>query len=186
MKLHLARSAGAALLLLGFTLIAAASPPSPFTARDGLDLAADAAHAWAPDARLVYVENDEDADTEGAAARWGYLFFSEQRGRCRAYSLERDRIRQARDLDFVFDAPPLPMNWVDSGAAVAGAEAAGGAEYRERHGGRLSSVILLRGAFHPDRPDMSTWTLIYHAEGVPSLTVLLDAADGEAIRTWEG
>ena len=46
----------------------------PFSARSGLDLARDAARRWAPDARLVYLENDEPVAEDGTAVRWGYLF----------------------------------------------------------------------------------------------------------------
>ena len=42
----------------------------PFNARDGLFVADAAARAWANDALLVYIENDESVDSQGAAGRW--------------------------------------------------------------------------------------------------------------------
>ncbi|MCB1164135.1 hypothetical protein KDL67_15710 [bacterium] len=189
------RTAPALVLLLALGIAPWSTPAraderAPFAARDGLALAADAARAWADDAQLVYVENDEDLGAAGQAPRWGYLFRSTQRGRCRSYSLSFDggaaKVLQARDLDFDFDAPPLPTQWVDSAAALLSADDAGGRDYCRKHQGRLSSMVLLRGAFHPQRPDMSTWTVVYTSPDAPSFYVLLDASSGHAVRTWRG
>ena len=42
-----------------------AGDPVPFSARAGLDVASDAALSWAPDAELVYLENDEMVRPDG-------------------------------------------------------------------------------------------------------------------------
>lgn len=174
------------LAALALAAPAAAGEARSFSARGGLALAEAAARAWAVDARLVYLENDADADSAGAAPRWGYLFHSESRGGCRAYSLDADRVRLARDLEFDFAAPPLDPTWIDSDAARAAADAAGGREYCARHGGRLSSLLLLRGVLHPERPELGTWALVYSSPDAPSLYVLLDATSGKRVRTWRG
>lgn len=181
-----------ALLLVTLALLAAAAAPAAggaptaVSARAELALAEDAARSWAPDARLVYVENDADLDSTGAAPRWGYLFHSEAKGLCRAYSLAGGRVRQARDLEFDFAAPPLAADWLDSDAARAAGDAAGGRDYCREHGGRLSSLLLLRGVLHLERPDLSTWALVYSSPDAPSLYVLLDATTGKRVRTWRG
>ena len=69
-------------ILYTIVLVACLAAPSLagdhalFTARAGIDLATDAARSWAHDARLIYVENDEDVAGDGTAQRWGYLFHS--------------------------------------------------------------------------------------------------------------
>lgn len=165
---------------------AAAGEAPAQSARAQLALAEDAARAWASDARLVYLENDAAPDAQGAAPRWGYLFHSEARGASRVYSLAGGRIEEARDLAFAFAAPPLAPDWLDSDAARAAAEAAGGREFCLKESGRLASLVLLRGALFPERPDLGTWALIYSAPQAPSLTILIDAASGKRVRTWRG
>jgi hypothetical protein len=145
-----------------------------------------AARAWSPDAALVYVENDEALDERGAAARWGYLFHSAAKGRSRVYSVRDGDIVLAEHLDMRLDAPPLPADWIDSGPALEAGERAAGREFRARHGGRLATMLLMRGAFHDDDPDQATWTLVYIAAGAPSLFVVVDAAQGKVRRTWRG
>lgn len=163
-----------------------AGPPPPFAARWGLELATAAAWSWSADAALVYVENDEPVDDYGAAPRWGYLFRSESRGATRAYSVRDGAIVVAEDLDMKFDAPPLPSQWLDSAQVFAIAERAGGRDFCVRHRGRLATMLLVRGAFSDDDPDATRWAVVYSAPGVPSLFVLVDAADGRVHRTWRG
>ncbi len=164
---------------------AAAAPPPPFAARDGLDLAREAARTWAADAELVYVENDEPLLADGSAARWGYLFRSRAADAARGYSVRDGRIVAAADLGFDFEAPPIAGEWVDSAAALAAADVAA-ADYCRRHGGRLASMLLIRGAFNEQHPDGTTWTVVYTSDTAPSLLVVVDAARGEVVRTLKG
>jgi hypothetical protein len=182
------RSAAAAAFLLASMLAvpAAAREPVPFAARAGLEAAEAAARAWAPDARLVYVENDEEVDASGAAARWGYLFHSPSHEASRGYSVRDGRILVAENLPIRFEAPPVDGAWIDSRAAI---EAAGRTVARtlgRRHPARLRTMLLMRGAFNDADPDVTTWTLVYAAPGAPSLFVMVDAADGTIRRTWRG
>lgn len=167
-------------------LVAAAADPAPFAARTGLDIAWEAARSWATDAELVYVENDEPVTADGGAGRWGYLFHSPSGKASRGYSVRDGRIADAADLGFVFEAPPLPGEWIDSQAALAAADRAAGGDYCRKHGGRLASMVLIRGAFNERHPDGTTWTVVYTADGQPSLMVIVDAAWGEVIRTLRG
>jgi hypothetical protein len=159
--------------------------PAPYAARAGLDAARVGAAAWAPDAFLVYVENDEPLDASGAADRWGYLFYSPSLDRSRAYSIRDGRIVVAENLDMKLEAPPLATDWIDSHAAL---EAAGQAarEFCEKEGGRLSAMLLMRGAFHEKEPDQTTWMVVYAAPNAPSLFVVVDASAGKVRRTWRG
>ena len=59
-------------------------------------------------------------------------------------------------------------------------------EFREKHGGRLATMLLMRGAFHDGDPDRTTWTVVYTSPSAPSLWVVVDAADGSVRRTWRG
>jgi len=152
---------------------------------------AGAAHAgsappFAARAGLVYVENDEALDGAGVSPRWSYLFYSASEDRARLWSVRGGRIAAAENLDMRFDAPPVASGWLDSGAALAAAERGGGAEFRKDHGGRLETMLLMRGAFSEGDPDETTWTLVYRAQGVPSLFVVVSAADGKVQRTWRG
>lgn len=187
MKNGFLRPAGVALLVAAcLAAPALAKAPTPIAARAGLELARAAAAAWAADAELVYVENDEDVNPEGAAARWGYLFVSPATGHARAWSVRDGRIAAAENVEMVFEAPPLPDGWIDSGAALAAADREAGRAFRKGAQGRLSTMLLMRGAFDESDPDRTTWTLVYTAPGAPSLWVVVDAAEGKVRRTWRG
>ena len=163
-----------------------AGDPVPFTARVGLELAQDAATSWAPDAQLIYLENDEEVAEDGTAVRWGYLFYSESKERARGYSIRDGKILEASDLGFDFAAPPLPDEWIDSAKALAAAERKVGARYRLEHGGRLATMLLIRGAFHDKKPDATTWAFLYTSDTEPALVVVVDANKGKVVRTWRG
>lgn len=175
--------------LLAALLLATASraeTAAPFAARAGLALASSAAQAWTPDAALVYVENDDELLAGATSARWGYLFYSPSLERSRVWSVRDGRIAAAENLDMRFDAPPVAPAWIDSDRAFAAAEAGGGGAFRKEHGGRLVTMLLMRGAFSEGDPDVTTWTFVYSAPGSPSLFVVVDAADGKVQRTWRG
>jgi hypothetical protein len=182
-----ARCGLAALLLATMLTAPATSADRPlFEARGGLDIATAAARAWSPDAYLVYIENDEDVDARGAAERWGYLFYSPSLETSRGYSVHDDRLALAEYLTMKLDAPPVGAGWINSGAAVAIAEKKAGLEFRTEHGAMLSTMLLMRGAFHGNDPDQTTWTLIYTSPGAPSLFVVIDATEGKVRRMWRG
>jgi hypothetical protein len=164
----------------------AAGEDAPFTARGGLDLAADAALTWAADAALVYVENDEALDAAGQSPRWGYLFRSEALQELRVYSLTAGEIVVARTPEFRFEAPPVSGEWIDSAMALAAAEASAGRTFREAHAGAAGTMLLTRGVLSDRDPDRTTWTVVYAAAGVPSLFVVVDAVTGKVERTWRG
>ena len=187
-----ARPAAPWSIALGLLLCALLAGPgrardgAPLQAHAGLDLARAAAQAWSPDATLIYVENDEALDDAGAADRWGYLFYSAALDRARAYSVSSGRIRVAENLEMKFEAPPLGIQWIDSGAALAAGHKSLGGDFCRAHSGRLATMLLMRGAFQDDRPDDATWTLIYTAPDAPSLFVMVDATDGRVRRSWRG
>jgi hypothetical protein len=159
---------------------------TPAAARAGLEEARTGATAWAPDAFLVYVENDEDLDDRGAAPRWGYLYYSPALQKSRAYSLRDGAIAVAEDLEMSFAAPPLAGQWIDSDAALRAAEERVGRAFRHTHAGQLSRMLLSRGTFQADDPDATTWTVIYTSPHGASLFVVVDAAQGTVRRTWRG
>jgi hypothetical protein len=181
------RSAIAAIALLAIsTAPSAAGDPVPFTARSGADIARDAARSWAEDARLIYLENDEAVGADGTADRWGYLFYSEDKGEARGYSVRDGKILEASDLGFDFEAPPLPEEWVDSGPVLIAAEKKAGRKYRTEHAGRIEAMLLIRGALHEREPDATTWAVVYTSDTAPALVVVIDAARGKVIKTWRG
>jgi len=174
------------LALMGAPGLLHAGDPMPFTARAGLALARDAARAWAEDARLIYVENDEEVAADGTAVRWGYLFHSQRVGQARGYTLRGGKILEASDLEFEFEPPPLPGEWIDSDRARVVAEKKAGQKYAREHRGRLSTMMLIRGAFYEDKPDATTWVLLYTSSGHPALHVVVDAARGKVVKMWRG
>jgi hypothetical protein len=176
-----------AALLAGMALATAAvaATTRPFHAHAGLALASAAAEAWAEDATLVYVENDEPVDERGASPRWGYLFHSPSLDQSRAYSVRNGKILVAETLAMKFEAPPLGGDWIDSGAALSIAQNAA-REFRVRSNAKLGHMILVRGAFQDDDPDPPAWTFVYTAPHSPSLFVVVDAAAGKVKRTWRG
>jgi len=156
------------------------------SARTQLALTDQAARAWSDDAVLIYAENDEDLDSEGRAVRWGLLYYSATKDRARGYSVNAQKIVVANDLDFGLDAPPVRANWIDSDRALQAAEQEGGRKYREKHVGHVRSMLLVRGAFHEEKPDRTTWTLVYDAPDAPSYFVVVDAESGKVVRQWKG
>ncbi len=158
----------------------------PLGARAGIDIARAAALAWAADAVLVYIENDEPVDDAGLSPRWGYLFHSASLEKSRAYSVRGGKILVAENLEMKFEAPPLASDWIDSGEALLVADKHSGREFRRDHQGRLSTMLLMRGAFHDGNPDQTTWTLVYTSSSSPSLFVVVDASEGKVRRTWRG
>jgi hypothetical protein len=180
---------GALALTLALALAApnarAGSQP-PVGARAGLDLARAAAASWAADAALIYIENDEALDGAGHASRWGYLFHSPKRDGLRAWSVRDGRIVAAEDLAMRFVAPPLGSDWIDSDAAITAARPEVQKAFEHPVETRLSTMLLLRGAFDDQDPDRLTWTLVYAAPGAPGLYVMIDARDGRVRRTWRG
>ena len=149
------------LMALAWSSLASAGERVPFTAQQGLSLAWDAARIWSADAELVYLENDEPLTAEGAAERWGYLFHSPSSGESRGYSLREGKVLEATNLDFDFSAPPLPDKWLDSRDVLAVAQQEVGLEYCRDHQGQLSTMFLIRGAFHEKVLDGTACTVIY-------------------------
>lgn len=178
----------AATYVLGLLLAAPvlARDPDPFPARAGLDVARSAAGSWAPDASLIYVENDEPVAADGRSGRWGYLFYSATLDQARAYSIRDGKIVVAEILDMKFEAPPLASEWIDSGAAIEIGDRIAADAFRKAGGATLSSMLLMRGAFQDKDPDQTTWTLIYTSPQAPSLFVMVDATAAKIRRTWRG
>jgi len=178
--------AGAALAMLFMAMATArAEDALPVPARQGLDQAFDAAHTWAEDAYLIYLENDEPL-ASGNASRWGYLFHSPARGISRGYSIQDGEIRVASDLGFEFPSPPLPNQWVDSAEAFAEAEKECGHEYCQKTGGSVAAMFLVGGLLHPKNPEAATWAIFYESKGEPGLWVVVDAESGKVVRRWRG
>jgi hypothetical protein len=175
---------------LGLTVaLALAAPlsagePPPTGARSGVDIAHAAAAAWAGDASLVYLENDEAVDAQGASPRWGYLYYSPTQDKARIYSVRAGRIVAAEDLQMKFEAPPVAGDWIDSGRALEVAEREVGRAFRKEHHATLGTMLLVRGAFQ--NADATTWTLIYTAPQEAPLFVMVDAIEGRVRRTWRG
>ena len=178
----------AATYVLGLLVAAPvlARDPDPYAARAGLEVARSAAGSWAPDAVLIYVENDEAVAADGTSARWGYLFHSKTLDQVRAYSIRDGKIVVAETLDMKFEAPPLATDWIDSGAAIEVGDRIAATEFKKTGGASLSTMLLMRGAFQDKDPDQTTWTLIYTSPSAPSLFVVVDATAAKVRRTWRG
>ncbi len=160
------------------------APVAP--ARAALEPAAAAARSWADDAVLVYLENDEPLGATGAAERWSFLWYSPAREASRVYSVRDGRVVVAENFELKFAAPPLAGSWLDSGEALAVADARAKSELREGAEVHAAHMLLGRGAFQPGQADVTTWTIVYEASGEPSLFVVVDAATGRVCRTWRG
>jgi hypothetical protein len=176
----------ASALLFASAPAVAGSDAAPVGAAQVRNLADDAARAWADDAELLYVENDADVDLQGSAQRWGYLYWSRERNASRVYSLRDGKIELAENPGVDLPSLPLERGWIDSPEAIQKAEDAGGRDYREKHAGRIESVVLVRGIFHEEHPERETWTVIYASDDSPSLWVVIDAESGDFVRKWEG
>jgi hypothetical protein len=76
--------------------------------------------------------------------------------------------------------------WIDSGAALAAAEKKAGAKYCIDNNGRLATMLLIRGAFHEQTPNATTWAVVYTSPHAPALFVVVDALKGDVVRMWRG
>ena len=95
---------------------------------------ASARSAWAPDAFLVYIENDEARAMPAAQRIAGATssFPATRRGAGRTRSATA-RIVVAENPDIKLEPPPAGRaEWIDSGAALAAAEDGGARAFRER------------------------------------------------------
>lgn len=174
------------LIVLACALPLHAGEPTRFSARTGLDVARDASLSWSADAELVYLENDEMVGPDGTAVRWGYLFYSPGKAKARGYSVRDGKILEAFDLSFDFEPVPLSADWIDSHAARVAAEAKAGQKYCLEHNGHLAAMLLIRGAFHEKKPDATTWAVVYESDTQPALFVIIDASNGDVVRTLRG
>jgi hypothetical protein len=179
-------AAAAMLTVLAALAPAWAGGPVWAPARSGLDLAAAAARSWSDDAFLVYIENDEPVDLAGACSRWGYLFYSPSLEKTRVYSVRAGKILVAENLDVKVEPPPIASGWIDSDAALAAAHEHSGQDFCKEYEGKLTTMLLMRGAFNEDDPDQTTWMLVYTSPHAPSLFVVVDAAEGKVRKTWRG
>lgn len=175
----------AALATLWIAPVHAGEAPR-FGAREGLALTRAAAKAWADDAALVYLENDEDLSSEGTAPRWGYLYYSPGKDRLRVYSVRAGEIVTAEDPGIQVWAPPLPAEWIDSREALVAAEREAGAKFCAEMNAHAQYAILMRGAFGEKDPGRATWVVVYQAASAPGLFVVVDAVGGSVLRTWRG
>jgi hypothetical protein len=178
----LTAAAALALLVAGVP----ARGDAPASARDAVSLVTEAAHAWRPDATLVYLENDEPLAGDGRAERWGYVFTAPGAPRARVYSVKDGKIVVADYLGFDFDAPPLPDEWIDSPAALAAADEKAQSTLKDETGASPGTLLLVRGAIDDKKPDVTTWTVVYTVPDHPSLFVVVDAGTGKVLRTWRG
>lgn len=181
-----------ALVLVAWALAGAASNAAArkevpvAAARAALEPAAAAARSWSGDAVLVYLENDEPLAATGAAPRWSFLWYSPALEASRVYSVRDGRVVVAENFELKFAAPPLGESWLDSDAALAVADARAKSAMHDAPGMHVAHMLLGRGAFQPGQADLTTWTIVYEAEGEPSLFVVVDAASGRVCRTWRG
>ncbi len=155
-------------------------------ARSGLPLAVAAAGSWAPDAALIYLENDEPLDAAGQSPRWSYLFFSAARDQARGYSVRDGKIVEAANLDFRFESLPMADTFIEAADALRAADERAGRQYGIDAGGQPATLLLVRNALADDRPDAPTWLVVYTAPDAPSLFVVVDATSGDVLKTWRG
>ncbi|GJM43601.1 MAG: hypothetical protein DHS20C21_04430 [Gemmatimonadota bacterium] len=177
---------GALCLSVGLAGAVHGGEPHRFGAKEGEELARSAAAAWSGDARLVWVESDEEVTAAGQSERWGYLFFSESRNEGRVYSIKNAKIEVVTDPAFDFPAPPLDEAWMDSRRALSIADAEKGNDYRAKHAGELRSMLLVRGVLNLEEPDATTWAIVYDSPTTSGLWVVVDARSGKVVKTWRG
>jgi hypothetical protein len=155
--------------------------PGSNTARGGAALAAAAADAWADDARLVWIENEDALDERGRAAAWGYLYYSREKHAMRSWSVREARIDRAADHAVSAEAVALDPEWKDSAEIVERAWQGGGREFCAS-GGTLSHLVLVRGVFASE----SSWCAVFDNGAGPDLFILLDATSGDVKKRWRG
>ena len=168
----------ALLLVVLFAATGKAVAGQAWSARAHLQLAAQAADAWADDARLVWLENDAPVDTSGTAAAWGFLYYSPALGAMRSWSIRNGKIEHAADHAVRVTAPALRQDWLDSPRIIASALS----EARRAGAGALESLVLSCGVFHAE----VAWVAVFATSDSTKLYVVVDAAGGDVVRSWRG
>jgi len=117
------------------------------------------AHAWAKDARLVYVENGDSLATDGSARAWTFVYASPERG-ARAFTFAESGRLTSVALPFPFDAPSLEPGWIEPSALLAAFIAGDGPAVTATRGAKVA--VLSRGLL-PSR--FGSGTLWYVGDG---------------------
>jgi len=160
---------------VGITLRA----PAPVAASAGLAAAVEAASGVAEDQALVGVFG-APVDAQGRSPVWAYDF----------YSPTLDAVTRVIPTVLVpvvqtlpAPASPLPLlpnGFVDSPAALATAEAAGGSAFRAQHPDAVATVRGGRSDALLAYPD-AVWEIVYRAPTADSLALFVDMATGALV-----
>lgn len=172
-------------VIVPFNVNVALAPLPGSTARDELSAARAAAEEALPGAVLVAIP-PQPVDEGGAAPVWSYLFGAgAERVRIVALGLVSIPVPEPPGDP---SAPALPEPFVDSDAALAAAEAGGGAAFRAEHAARTVAVAM--GTDGPPAAPGPVWRVTYTAATgatvVARLDVLVDLVTGAVVGSTAG
>jgi hypothetical protein len=190
--------------------IEVATSLAAITARMRLSQTETMAHAWAPDAELRIVYGME-IGADGTSTMWMYLYASPILGKGFVFSTLGSTVLSQGETDEFPEVGPLSPDWINSDAAMAVAENAGGSDFRNDHpdytigamlagtlmpglskasGARLSKWIKRPfGLNYWKGPrvfsvaqDQAYWNIFYSSESTgESFTVLINAVTGAVV-----
>jgi len=154
----------------------------PTTAKSAEQKALPVAQAWASDAQLYMVAgNWESVDPQGRTSWWNCIYYSPQVDSFHAVYVWGKLPVDHEPLPWIpGDTLLLPSGWIDSDTAIAVAENAGGAAYRQTYPDAFVEAYVSRWAWGP-QPDKSVWRFMYTSSSPDTLEILVDALTGALI-----
>ena len=155
---------------------------TPTTAAPAAQNALAAAQIWASDAKLWGVYgNWSSVDSDGTTQWWNCVYYSPSLDSLQMVAMQGQYPMFYGDPGWTApDTLTLPDLWIDSDSAIAVAEAAGGATYRQTNDSVFVQAELTRWWYGPD-PSKSVWKFIYYSTTAPDEEYLVDAVNGNLV-----
>lgn len=155
---------------------------TPSTAREAEQNASTFIQAWANDAQLYMVAgNWYSVDPQGKTPWWNCIYYSSQLDSFHVVYVFGKLPLFHESLQWIpGDTLLLPSGWINSDTAIAVAENAGGAAYRQTYPDAFVEAYLSRWAWGP-QPDKSVWKFMYTSGSPDTLEILVDALTGTLV-----
>lgn len=155
---------------------------TPTTAAPAEQNALPVAQIWAADAKLWGIYgNWNSVDPDGTTPWWNCVYYSPSLDSLQMVAMQGRYPMFYQDPGWSApDTLTLPDVWIDSDAAIAVAEAAGGATYRQSNDSVFVQAELTRWWYGPD-PSKSVWKFVYYSTTAPDEEYLVDAVNGNLV-----
>ena len=157
--------------------------PTGTTAHTNVQAANQAGMMWAADAQLVLVGALQSLSPTGESMAWVFVYYSAAKDSARNIYLMSGIVvgQESPSLEQLPSKEALPLDWIDSNAAIGTAEASGGSQFRSAYSDAGVSALLSRNLL-PGDPSRAIWKFMYYSASAQQvLDLLVDALTGSLI-----